>query len=156
MAVAFGLLALPARAADKNEVPRDIQSVLDKASELELYSLDPVTPEKPNAGFHGWKVLGKTSVKDAEERKKLLTALTKGVAENPDKQAKCFQPRHGLRAKLDGKTVDLAICFECLHIKVYANDTEREQPILVSGSPEPVFDKILKDAKVKLADKPAK
>ena len=64
--------------------------------------------------------------------------------------------RHGLRAKLDGKTVDLAICFECLHIKVYANDTEREQPILVSGSPEPVFDKILKDAKVKLADKPAK
>jgi hypothetical protein len=154
--LAASLLLSPARAADKNELPKDVRAVLEKASELELLSLDPVTPEKPKAGFHGWKVLGQTTVKKDETRKELLEALIKGVAENQKGPAKCFQPRLGIRAKHESKQVDLVICFECLQIELYADDKPVEKPVYVSRSPEPAFDKVLKDAGVKLADKPAK
>src|SRR5579864_442987 len=88
-----GLFVRSAWAETKNELPKEVRGALDKTSDLEVYSLDPVTPEKPNSGFHGWKVLCKTAVKEAETRQKLLAALYKGVAENQDKAYKCFQPR---------------------------------------------------------------
>jgi hypothetical protein len=139
-----------ARAEDKaNKIPDDLRAVLEKADQFELLSLNPEEPkEKPKDGFHGWQVLGKTTVKDAETRKKLVAALGKGVKENDGTVARCFNPRHGIRVTHDGKTADFVICFECFQVKAFAGD--KLQGFLVTNSPQPTFDTVLKEAKVPL------
>jgi hypothetical protein len=141
-----------ARAEDKgNKIPDDLRALLEKADQFELLSLSPEEPkEKPKDGFHGWRVLGQTTVKDAETRNKLLAALEKGVAENKGEVARCFNPRHGIRVTHDGKTADLVICFECLQVKAFAGD--RGHDFLVTRSPQPTFDAVLKEAKVPLPE----
>jgi hypothetical protein len=154
-------LAVPvsARAAD-NKLPAAAQAILDKAEQFELLSLNP-TPldkdavKKEKDAFRGYKVLGRTTVKDADTRKALLAALGKGIAEAPDRAAFCFSPRHGIRATHDGKTVDLVICFECFATLVYAGDKGDQGP-RVTGAPQEAFDKVLTAAKVPLPPKPDK
>jgi hypothetical protein len=68
--------------------------------------------------------------------------------------AGCFIPRHGLRLKGGGKTVDLVICFQCLSAEVFV-DGERQKGFLTSGEPQTEFDATLKAAGVQLP-KPAK
>jgi hypothetical protein len=139
-----------ATAAEKNKIPDDIQSILEKADKFELISLDPeYQKEKPADGFHGWKVLGRTTVKEADVRKTLLAAFEKGVEENKGEVARCFDPRHGIRATRGDKTVDLVICFECYQVKAFAGEGDLKG-FLVTGSPQPAFDKVLTDAKVPL------
>lgn len=136
-----------------NKLPDDVVKVLEKAGELEVYSLDSAQQEKGNEGWHGVKVLGKTTVK-GEDAAKVAASVKKGVEEG-GRGARCFIPRHGIRATYDGKTVELVICFECSWIHVYAGDANKPQVLTISGSPHKPLDKILTDAKIKLA-KPAK
>ena len=66
----------------------------------------------------------------------------------------CFRPRHGIHATRGQKVVDLLVCFECSQVEVYSGGSD--QPSLglrTSGSPEPVFDKALRDAGIPLAPK---
>src|SRR5262249_10825875 len=83
------------------QLPKEAKAVLEQAEQLELYSLDPtdgmLPKEKEKDGFHGWKVLGKTQIKEAETLKKVRAALDKGIAES-EGVAACFRPRHGIRA----------------------------------------------------------
>jgi hypothetical protein len=157
--VEFTLLALflvgaSTSAGEKdNKIPNDLQALLEKAEQIELWSLSPERPkEKPADAFHGWKVLGKTTVKDAEARKKLVAAFKKGVEENKGKVADCFNPRHGIRVTHDGKTADFVICFECYQVQVFVADKE-EKGFLIMASPQAAFDHVLKEAKVPLAEK---
>jgi hypothetical protein len=137
-------------AADGNRIPADFQAALEKAEHFELLSLDPKRPEKaPADAFHGWSVLGKTTVKDAEVRKKVVAAFEKGVRENSGIAAACFNPRHGIRLTNDKKTLDLVICFECFQVQAFVAD-KRAAGFLVTGSPQALFDDVLKDAKVPL------
>ncbi|HEU5219697.1 MAG TPA: hypothetical protein VFU23_13640, partial [Gemmatimonadales bacterium] len=122
--VVFLVLAGVGRAAD-NALPEKARTVLEKAEALDVYSLDPdterdLTEERPKKGFRGWKILGKTTVKDAEGRKALLSALNKAVADAPPRSKKCFEPRHGVRATAGGKTVDFVICFACAEVQVWS------------------------------------
>ena len=135
----------------KNKLPEAVQTALEKAGELEVYSLGGEVNEKD--GWHGAKVLGKTAVKK-EDATKLATALAKGVTEG-DKGARCFIPRHGVRAVYDGKTYDLVICFECGWVYVYTDKSDKPTVLMISESPHKALDKILTDAKVPLA-KPEK
>jgi hypothetical protein len=152
--ITFGIAARSADKEKDNKIPDEARAILEKAEEIELLSIDPVRPvEKPKNDFHGWKVLGKTVVKDAEVRKKLVAALKKGVEENKGEVAICFNPRHGIRASHDGKTADFLVCFECFHGHTYVGEKEIEG-FLTTDSPEAAFDKVLKDAKVPLAEKP--
>jgi hypothetical protein len=145
---------LAASRAWGEEFPADVLAALQKADRFELYSLDPDIPDvKPKNDFHGWKVLGKTLVKDAAARKKLVAALQKGVAENDGVAAGCFNPRHGIRVIGKNKTVELVICFECLQVQVFVGGQAR-QGFLTTESPQPAFDKILTDAGVPLPKKP--
>jgi hypothetical protein len=152
--VALTLVALGAagcRAAG-NDLPKGVRAVLDNADRFEVLSLDPTRQkEKPKDDFHGWKVLGRTEVKDAETRKKVVAALYKGIADSDGKVAGCFNPRHGIRATHDGQTVELVICYECLSMQAYLG-TERSSA-LTTPSPEKTFDQVLRDAKVPLAPK---
>ena len=144
------VLAAGSRARGENIIPDELKTLLEKADKFELISLSPeYLKEKPVDGFHGWKVLGRTTVKDADARKTLLAAFEKGVAENKGEVARCFDPRHGIRATHGDKTVDLVICFECYQVKVFAGD-DLKTDFLVTRSPQPAFDKVLTDAKVPL------
>jgi len=109
--IAVGVVVLVSagtgRAAD-NALPAKARAVLEKAETLDVYSLDPdterdVTEERPKTGFRGWKILGKTTVQDADARKALLSALDKAVAGAPPRSKKCFEPRHGVRATAGGR-----------------------------------------------------
>jgi hypothetical protein len=127
--------------------------MLEKAEQFELLSLDPERPkEKPADAFHGWKVLGKTTAKDAETRKKLVAAFKKGVEDNDGAAAACFRPRHGIRVTHDGKTADFVICYECLFMQVFIGD-KQEKGLRTTGSPAATFNAVLKDAKVPLPEK---
>jgi hypothetical protein len=154
LAVATLLTTLCARAAEEkeNKLPADAKVILEKAEQFEMFSLDPsVERVKGKDGFHSWKVLGKTVVKKAEVRKQILADLDKGISDSDGNGAKCFDPRHGIRAKHDGKTIDLVICFECGWIYVFHDDNaERRGVAVTNGKPQTIFDKVLKDAEVPL------
>jgi hypothetical protein len=156
IAVALVVVALtgaPVRSAE-GKIPAAVKTILEKADAYELFSLDPGSrEEKPKDTFQDWKVLGKTRVDKAETRKQLVAALEKGITDNPDSVANCFEPRHGIRATHQGKTVDLVICFRCAQIQVFLDGKRVEPDILTWKTQEPVFDQVLKDAKVPLAPK---
>ncbi len=138
-----------------NKLPDAVQAVLDKAGQIELYSLDPEA-KRDDTGFRGWKVLGKTALKGDAARKQLLAPLAQGIAKSDGNGAKCFEPRHGVRAAFDGRTVDLVICFECSWVYVFTGkDDNRLASVATTGAPQAAFDAALAEAKVALP-KPAK
>jgi hypothetical protein len=135
------------------EIPADARAALEKAAEWELYSLDPSRfKDPPKDNFHGWKVLGMTTVKDADTRKALLAALDKGARDNDGTVAACFNPRHGIRVKAGDKTIDLVICFECFSASVFTG-AERSGSFLTTASPQPALDRVLTAARVPLPKK---
>src|SRR5262245_45403967 len=103
----------------KLQLPKSAGSILKKAERSEHYSLDPHAPTlNPGKGFHGWKVLGKTLIKEKKVQEKIMSALARGIAEQRGAIADCFKPRHGIRAVLKKEKVDLVICFECFQVLV--------------------------------------
>src|SRR5262249_68024 len=122
MLLLMGILPFPAAAQRaKPTLPDQAKAILQKATMLELYSLEPDEEEtattKPKRHF-GWKVLGKTTLKKSEEAgKELLAAWDKAIAKGLP--ARCFDPRHAIHAEHDGKTLDLLICFQCGRVYVY-------------------------------------
>ncbi|VTR91989.1 Uncharacterized protein OS=Pirellula staleyi (strain ATCC 27377 / DSM 6068 / ICPB 4128) GN=Psta_0497 PE=4 SV=1 [Gemmata massiliana] len=147
---AFGSLA-PAEDKKENKLPEAVQTALEKAESLELYSLNGETNVRD--GWHNTKVLGQTTVK-GDDAKKIAAAVVKSVGEGRV-GAKCFIPRHGVRVTHDGKTYDLVICFECRWVYVYTDKNENPQRVTTSTSAQELLNQILSDAKVPLA-KPEK
>jgi hypothetical protein len=97
--------------------------------------------------FHGFRILGKTTLKD-ETRKTIVAGLYKGIKDSDGSVAACFNPRHGIRATADGKTVDIVICFECHSLLTYLG--EMKASALTAPTPEATFNKVLTEAKVPL------
>src|SRR5262249_33843553 len=74
-----------------NEAPPAAKEALEKAEQLELYSLSPERlEEKPKDGFQGWRVIGKTVVKEKAAREKLVAAFERGWEESEGAVAACF------------------------------------------------------------------
>ena len=140
--------------ADDKPSSKDLKPLFEKAEALELYSLDPTADMKepdPKKGFHGWKILGKTTVKDAKNRKKIIDALYQGIEASDGTAAKCFNPRHGIRATVDGKTADMVICFECLQIDFHVGEASKLET--TTATPQKALDEVLTAAKVPLPKK---
>jgi hypothetical protein len=128
------------------------RSILDGADHFDLYSLEPWTDAGTEGErLHGRLVLGKTTISDPTKRSELLARLDAGIADQ-GKGAKCFDPRHAIRATYAGKTVDLVICFECGWVYVYLDGKEVKQEEVNSGI-QPTFDEALTAAGVPLAKK---
>lgn len=130
-----------------NRIPDRARAILEQADQIELLSLNSIQSGKVN--FYGHEVLGKTTVSDARVRERLISAFENGV-EKPDGPMICFNPRHGIHATRRGKTADFVICFECRQVKVYG---VADETFLVNQAPQPIFDKILRGAGIKLAAK---
>ncbi len=131
-------------------IPAEPLKALQEGKSFELFSLDPKEPPpKDGEKFHGWQILGSTKL-EADKAKLLVEALEAGVAENNDGiAAACFNPRHGIRVVLDGKTYDFVICFECYQVAWHVGE-EKSGSFLTTASPQAKFDAVLKEAKVKL------
>jgi hypothetical protein len=141
---------------EDSKMPGELRVALEKATQFELLSLNPEWPEQvPPDSFHGYKILGKTTVNDAVVRKKLVTAFKKAVSESGKGAPGCFNPRHGIRVTYKGQMVDFVICFECIQVKAYIPD-EPVKGFLVRGDPAVTFDDVLREAKLPLAEKPKK
>lgn len=137
-----------------NNIPGPVKELLEKVQEFELFSLDPKPPlQNGKDRFHGWKVLGKTRVKNANTRKTLLAAFKQAVAENEGFANNCFDPRHGIRMTRQGKTWDLVICFKCFQVQVFGG-TQGKGEFLITRSAQPAFDEVLRAAGIPRA--PAK
>jgi hypothetical protein len=150
----FPILALAQ--PSKRALPEQAKAILEKATTLELYSLEPDEEEKPAdkpTRHFGWKVLGKTTLKRSDEAgKDLLAAWDKAIGKG--RGAKCFEPRHAIHAEHEGKKLDLLICFECGWVYVHLDEKkEAVAHLLVDRSVQPMFDKLLRDAKIPLAKK---
>src|SRR3954452_1052762 len=84
-----------AACAEPDKLPEPAWAILEKAAQIEVYSLDPEEQKDPKGTMHGYKKLGSTTVKDAELRKELLGVLEKSLGKTG---AKCFDPRHAISA----------------------------------------------------------
>src|SRR5262245_519369 len=143
-------------AGQENKIPDQASAILKNASQFELLSIGHGPSMKnPTEDFHGWPVIGKTTIKDSNTRNRLVAALEKGVEENKGDIMKCFNPRHGIRATHDGKSADFVICFECFQVMVYVAG-EKGQRFLITDSPASVFNQTLQQANVPLAREPEK
>lgn len=149
---ALALLAGIAGATEslpENKLPAAVRTALEKADTVELFSLNGATNVKD--GWHGAKVLGKTTIRDKATRTALAKAVKKGVDDGKD-GARCFIPRHGLRMTHAGTSYDVLICFECHWLYIYTEGTDRPLVLMVSESPQKELNKILKASKVPLAE----
>jgi hypothetical protein len=123
---------------------------LTTADRYEVFSIDS-TGVNNIKKLEDCKILGSTVVTDAKMRDTLNAALIDGVKYAPE-PAQCFTPRHAIRVTKSGAVIDFLICFECgrIHVQRGSKDTEIW---IVSRTPEAAFDKVLTDARVKLAAK---
>lgn len=128
-------------------LPGDARDVLEGADRIALLALHPYpgegAEEAKGEPFHGYTVLGRADVPEAEHRK-LVQALYRGLNANNDMVASCFNPRHGLRIEAGERTIDLVICFECLQIEAHGADPTKQTDGLTSRDPEPTLDALLK------------
>jgi hypothetical protein len=155
--VCVALLSYPLTASAESEktgLPEQARVILEKAASFELSSNDPaaeVESKDKSVRSYG-KILGKTTIKNEKEGKEALEALFKAVGKGNG--AKCFEPRHIIHAEYEGKSVNLVICFECSWVYVYLDGkNERAARLTIDKKVEPLFDKLLRDAKVPLPEK---
>jgi hypothetical protein len=154
--LAVGLLALSTAGCGPG-------SDLQNPEEMILFSIDGRSVESqpghrrgdgvPTAvgEFHGYPVLGKVEITDLEKRKQIVAALKEGRASKGE-QAKCFWPRHAVRAVEKGHTVEYIICFQCGGCEVYTDGKRSGGGSLSFGrSVRPSFDRPLKDAGIPIA-----
>jgi hypothetical protein len=134
----------------RNRLPEEAMRALAEDGALTLYSIEPEELWKMDPrGFHGWRVLGKTTVADAAARAKVAETVRTGMARWNGAQYACFSPRHALRAHRGGWTFDFLICFECGYLYYYPPQGEEEE-YLITAKPD-VLNDILQAAKVPLA-----
>src|SRR4051812_28862176 len=92
LATALLIAVVGPSAARDNEIPKEAREAFDKAAQIELYSLDPSRTEKKEENgeyFHGWRVLGKTTLK-GDAAKKVRAAVERGVKDSDGSVAACF------------------------------------------------------------------
>lgn len=126
---------------------QELFSALERAGEMELLSIDPTTlqpGEHPEGKlFMGFGVLGRTNL-TGEEKARLVKAFQKGINEKTDTlRPACFEPHHGLVARVDGAEYRVIICYECLLVR--ARKGEKMLYILTTDSPNKVFSQAISD-----------
>jgi hypothetical protein len=130
-------------------MPRVAWKALNDADRYELLSLYPYL-SKPD--YYNHEILGRTVITDVAVRDRLNHTFQAGVRQSDGTIMACFYPRHGIRVTHAGVTTDFVICFECRQVQVWRGN-QKIASFLVSESPQPAFDDVLKSAGVPLAPK---
>ncbi len=134
----------------KPHLPSEVKTLLQNADEFTFYSLNPEPDfkHKSTNALGSYPILGQTRIRAGAERNRLLDALDNGIA-NGNGIAKCFDPRHGIRARKDGETIECLICFECRQIRAWSNKGTKWE-FVTSDEPAAIFNRVLKKARVPL------
>jgi hypothetical protein len=149
----------PKTAPEKPTAPDKPKAVPDKPAATEKPKPAPdkpaatdklkVAPEPAGEDrYFGYKVLGKTAIKDDVQIVEIASQIEQAMAGDID-PAKCFIPRHGLRFTSKGKVVDLVICFECQQFQLFQGGSEAK--FLIGPKAEAILDKLLAAAKIQKA-----
>jgi hypothetical protein len=147
IALICALLNSGADLKSDNQLAPSVLGALRGPGRLELLSLDPSEKRQESTDrFHGWKILGQTTVRD---KGGVVKAIEKGVADWDGLVARCFRPRHGIRVQSGSSIVELVICFECGLILTYVNGDWSES-VYTLESAQPTLDSVLKKANVRL------
>jgi hypothetical protein len=138
----------------ENILPPESHSFLLTAEKFDLLSLNPKRVEADavsltNEPFHRHQVLGQSPVTDRKMREELVQSLADGIKHNRRIASKCFNPRHGIRARRGTNTLDLVICFECGTLQWYRD--QAKDGAFVNGDPEKIFNAALQQLKLPLA-----
>ena len=155
------IFGLHAGAADPpptslKELPTEARKIMSSAEKFVLFSLDPdpSTGRARGETFHDYQVLGKTTIADPRQKLAMVNSLANGMA-HADKIAKCFNPRHGIRASRGTNSVDLIICFECGQVYGFSN-TGSNWVAATTIEPEKLFNDVLKKSGVPLPEPPSR
>jgi hypothetical protein len=136
---------------DPPKTPAEYSKLLVDADKVTLYSLDGWDVEclkesnKKAEKLCDYPILGKIEITDAQTRKELVEAVSKGLEGNAAAAA-CFVPRHALRTVRSGRTVDCLICFECTQVQIHYGSDFKTIPI--DKSPQELLNRLLKKAKI--------
>lgn len=115
--------------------------------ELTLFALHPnegaPRTTRDSQFLYGFRILGRSVIKEPERRAELLGAIVKAAEESGGERANCFGPRHALRVKDAGLIREYVICFECSVMELHAGGQKTEIPITKSASS--LFNRFLKE-----------
>jgi hypothetical protein len=121
---------------------------------MTLYSL--IENERPGHNmkepFHDCLVLGKTDVASAKDRLAVINAVQQAHVESDGTKFDCFIPRHGIRVRQNGTTIDYVISFDCLQMKKFFDN--RSEKMSITTSARKVLDDYLKKAGMPQAEPP--
>ena len=154
-------LRIPTRQNLEARLPDGALQVLERCPQLTLFSLDPgegdydtIVGSAPRPMFHDHAIKGQTVI-DADDKAALLASFYDGFVPPPSQLKQvgfgCFNPRHGIRATHDGKTVDLLICFGCMKYQGYLNDHQFAVNKGITNAPAEKFKQILTGAGIAIA-----
>lgn len=124
-------LALATLATGCSSLPEPAAGVLGGAEELEVFSIESSMERRgepmPEGAelLHGNRVIAKAAVTDAAEREAIVSIVEGGLDPSVP-PALCFVPRHAVRAKRAGKTIELVICYQCNQVKVFVDGLDGE------------------------------
>ncbi len=115
-------------------LPEPVKSLLLGAQEMCIFRLSP--------RIGGHTIIGDVTL--SEPTKSLLAAaIIEGIAESDD-IARCFVPRHALRARRGDEVLEMVICFQCDSIR--ATFGEEKFTFSTSRRAEPLFDEYFPDS----------
>ncbi|HMS15358.1 MAG TPA: hypothetical protein PKA37_00860 [Planctomycetota bacterium] len=119
----LSLVGMPSLVHQKR-LTEHAERILRKAEQFSILALVPprgpiaeVAPDR--SSFHGYEILGEVRVRKPDLQATVMDVLTQGMRSSDGRIAGCFLPRHGIRAFHQGRFIDLVICYECLHMRVY-------------------------------------
>ena len=127
---------------------------LGEATIYEVLALNPNRDPAASAtsGFHGYQVLGRTSVDETADRATINRAVREWTRPEPGVAKGCvFMPRHGLHVVTANQAVDLVVCFACHDAQLYVDEAAAEQ-IWTTELPKQTLDRIIDAAGLKTAD----
>jgi hypothetical protein len=129
-----------------------IEQALSKATSVELFAIDyrfaeseEAAAKDPRPKFLDWRVAGQATLTDRTAILSLASALTAGIKDSEvGFVSGCFNPRHALRWKIDGKEITVIVCFQCRNGGVIG--LEPMKGFLTTKSPEDTFDRVFSAA----------
>jgi hypothetical protein len=128
-------------------LPPQIREILEKAETFEI--LAEVNLENDGEGRD---FLPDTAVKVKDEKlKKEVLENFYSDASSEDSPANCYQPHHGIKAKYQGKTVEVEICFSCSRFIVKSSFGNFEGTIVRKNrKSEDFFEQIVKTQGIRI------